>query len=237
MTSALHLAPSCRSVAGLSERFADPARLEPLKWLAVLAMICDHLALTVLPQHQWLRAIGTFAYPVFVMSFGVGLASSRDPLRAARALVLPYVVAQAAWLLISPSAPWNVLLVCIYAAMAIAVWRYLQPQRFAWVALLVPFALLAADLHGYEGGVLGFAMLAGAFLFALGSPWLLLASSLLWFVLLPSSGFLLGVFAVVFLPRLPFTVPRVRGLLAWVYAGHLAVLAALMRFGGVNGLV
>lgn len=199
---------------------ADPARLEPVKWLAFLAMVCDHLALTLLPSHQWLRQIGTFAFPAFALSFGIGLAGTSDPLRVAKRLIGPAIVAQLSWVAIFAGwHPWNVLV--MFAACAVFVWLQRAELRAAFAGALV--AVLVA--FGFEGGFMGFLLVGGAYLAARGSVWWMFPPVAVWAALQPSVGFVLGVLAVLFAPRLSIQLPRRPGALAWAYAAHLWLLA------------
>jgi hypothetical protein len=207
--------------------FADPARLEVVKWLAVLAMFCDHVALVLFPSQTWLRDIGTFAFPAFVLSFGVGLAASSDPLRAASRLLIPAMLAQAFWLMLDagPKGPNILFLFLVSAVVAHAA----AARAVGWWALAGVLVGLAVALR-VEGGALGFLLILGAFVAARRSALYMLPAAALWAVLLPSVGFWLGVLAVLAVlsvPRLPLAVPRIPGLLAWVYVGHLAVLVML----------
>ena len=208
--------------------FADPARLEPVKWLAVLAMICDHLAVTVLPTHQWLRLVGTFAFPAFALSFGDGLAASSDPLRVLRRLWAPALVAQASWFVIHNAHPLNVL--CVFAACAL-VPLALGARLWLWCAVGV-VAVALFSWFGAEGGASGFALVLAGYLAARGSWYVLALLVAAWMLAMPSWGFAAGVACVVCWPRTSLVVPRVPGLLAWVYAGHLWLLASWLSFGG-----
>jgi hypothetical protein len=209
-------------VLGSRWDLADPARLEPLKWVAFVAMVCDHLALTLLPSEQWLRQIGTFAFPTFMLAFGVGLASTNAPLRIAGRLLLPAVVAQVAWFIIDSAHPVNVLLVCSVSALLLDWWQEHETSNLCWLALL---PLPGLFVIGTEGGVLGVGLILGGYLAARGSPWVAVAVCGLWLGLLPSWGFALAVACFVAWPSLSVVVPRCRGLLAWAYAVHLALLA------------
>lgn len=208
--------------------FADPARLEPLKWLAVLAMVCDHLAITVVHGQPWLREIGAFAFPVFFLAFGVGLAATSDPLAVARRLLAPSLVAQVAWQVIDPGHSINVLAVCASAALSLAVWRQFAGNPKRWLALVLPLLLVVLRC---EGGFMAYALLLGGFLAARGSMWPMSLAAGAWLAALPSVGFVVGVASVVLMPRSSLVVPRVRGLLSWVYAGHLVLLASLVLLG------
>lgn len=205
--------------------FADASRLEWVKWLAVASMLCDHLALTLLPDQQWLRHLGTFAFPAFMLSFGVGLAATFDPLRVAGRLILPAVIAQAAWVFIDGGwHPWNVLFVCGLAAAAL--WAF--DEWGPWVTGFVygSCALLMV-LSRAEGGVFGFLFIAAAYWAARGWWYGLIAVCVAWLYFVPSVGAALAVAAVVFAPRGLVRLPRKRGLLSWVYAGHLSLFWAL----------
>lgn len=205
--------------------FADPARLELVKWLAVLAMVCDHSALVLFPSELWLRQIGNFAFPAFALSFGIGLAASSDPLRVFYRLLLPATVAQACWLLlgVGPQGP-NILFMFAACALAAALGSARAPLSLQ--ALSVPIVLLMLYLR-VEGSVMGFALVLGAFVAARHSYWWMFPASALWVVLMPSLGAVLGVLAVLFAPRLSRPLPHKPGALAWVYVLHLAILLVL----------
>lgn len=200
---------------------ADPARLEPVKWLAFLAMVCDHLALTLLPSHQWLRQIGTFAFPAFALSFGIGLAATNDPLRVAKRLIGPAIVAQLSWVAIF--AGWHPLNVLVmFASCAF----FLELGRTELRVMFGTVLVVALTYLGFEGGFMGFLLVGGAYLAASrGSVWWMFPPVAVWAALQPSVGFVLGVLAVLFAPRLSIQLPRRPGALAWAYAGHLWLLA------------
>jgi hypothetical protein len=217
-----------------SGEFADPARLEPVKWLAFVAMVCDHLGLTLLTGYPWLRDIGTFAFPAFALSFGIGLASSSDPLRVAKRLFWPAVAAQLCWLSIWGAwHPLNVL--AVFALCALFPWvqqkhgegRFIVTPAFLTLAGVV---LLAVAYPKVEGGFMAFLLVGGAFMAARRSHWWMLPPVAVWAVLQPSVGFVLGVLAVLFMPRLPFVIPRRPGLLAFAYAGHLWLISTGLLF-------
>lgn len=214
--------------------FADASRLEPVKWLAVVAMVCDHLAITLLPSQAWLRDIGTFAFPAFALSFGVGLAASTDPFRVASRLVAPAVVAQVCWLAIDGAwHPLNVLFMFSLCALVVAVIELRSVRRGVGMAgLLVVGGVFVALLPSakFEGGVMGFLLVAGAYAGARWGWWWASPAPLLWLAFLPSPGFALGAFAVFFAPRLAWSLPRRSGVLSWVYAGHLFLIATGLLF-------
>lgn len=216
--STLALTPTGRMRAA----FADPARLEPVKWLAVVSMFIDHIGGAFFPEQTWMRDVGRFALPAFLIAFGIGLASSRDPFEAGGRLLLPAFLAQCAWAVLDkPTHVFNVLFLCVVCAWLIDAW-----QRRDWVlgvlALLYAGAMNAT--FGLESGVGGVLLVLGAYFASRGWPGVLVVSFLMWLLGAPAAGFVLGFGFACLFPRLSLALPRVPGLLAWVYAGHLAVL-------------
>lgn len=95
-------------------------RLEPLKWLALISMVVDHVGKTVLPE--WAapcHAVGRLAFPLFIYIFAVRLAlrPTLDVVYLRR--LLPWaIIAQPAYTLISGAWVGNIL--CLLAAGAAA---------------------------------------------------------------------------------------------------------------------
>lgn len=213
-------------IAGLgrADPFADLGRLEAVKWLAFVAMVCDHVDLALFGRGvPWLHALGTFAFPAFCLTFGLGVATSSNPLAVAKRLVLPAIIAQAAWLVIRPEHPLNVL--AVFAACAA-----LEGTAGRWLGTKGAGYLALAGVAGYvgEGGPWGVMLVAGASAARdLRRWWPLATVGALWAVLVPTPGTLAALAAVAWWPASWPRIPRTRGLFAWAYAGHLAVLAAL----------
>jgi hypothetical protein len=186
-------------------------------------MVLDHVDLVVYDRSvPWMHAIGAFAFPAFAVTFGAGLALSRDALAVAERLVVPALLAQAAWIWLPGPGGLNVLGVFALAALAAECYR-------AWPALGVACAaalLLAGQL--LEGGTWGVTLVLGAWAAARWRLWWLVAlASAPWLLFVPSAGVAAGLVAPHFARRLDVKVPRVPGLFAWAYAGHLVVLAGL----------
>lgn len=207
-------------------QLGDVGRLELVKWLAFAAMVADHVDLALFGRGvPWLHAVGSFAFPAFCLTFGAGLATSSDPVSVARRLMLPAIVAQAAWLLIRPEHPLNVLFVfAACAAVEATSSRWLGPKGAAY--------LLLAGVAGFagEGGPWGVMLVAGASAARhLLRWWPVAAVGALWALLVPSVGTLAALAAFALWPASAPRLPRSRGLLAWAYAAHLALLAALAK--------
>ena len=205
---------------------SDVGRLEALKWLAFAAMVIDHAALAwpgSVPIEA--RLIGRFAFPVFCLTFGLGLAQSSSPGQVAARLLLPGVLAQVAWVFVQTSHPVNMLLV--FAACAAAVQLYRSP-RWWWTAgfLLGPVCVFG------EGMVFSVALVfAGMAAGAHRTVWPILLSGLAWWFVAPSIGVVVAVVAVAVWSSEWPRVPRIRGLLAWGYALHLLGFGALVAAG------
>jgi hypothetical protein len=192
----------------------DLARLELLKWLAFLAMIVDHVGIAAFHRSvPELHVIGQFAFPVFCLAFGLGLAQSSNPDRVAARLVLPALVAQLAWVVIEPPHGLNVL--GMFALCAVALDRL-------W---LVPLVLAVSLVVGEGGPFLPVLVLAGVLASRLAMAAPIVGAGLAWATLIGSPVAAISALAVAFWPA-GALVPRVPGLLAWGYALHLAALAA-----------
>lgn len=193
---------------------ADVGRLELVKWLAFGAMVVDHIDLAVFGRSvPWMHLVGGFAFPAFALCLGFGLACTRDPLAVGSRLVLPAVLAQVAWFFVEPDHPPNVLAMFALCAFGLA-----SPLA---ATAVVPVAWWLG-----EGGIFLPLLVAGGYLSA-REGWAVPAvvSCALWAVLAGSPGALVALVVFLFAPSV--RLPRVRGLLAWGYAGHLALLAAL----------
>lgn len=213
------------AASGMRATFADPARLEPVKWLAVVSMFIDHIGGAFFPEQTWMRDVGRFALPAFLIAFGIGLASSRDPFEAGGRLLLPAFLAQCAWAVLDkPTHVFNVLFLCIVCAWLVDAWRT-RSVLLGGLALLYAGAMVGT--FGLESGVGGVLLVLGGYFAARGSPGVLVLAAVTWLVGAASPGFVLGFGFACLFPRLSIEWPRRPGLLSWVYAGHLGVLAFL----------
>jgi hypothetical protein len=205
------------NTTAVGARSVDLSRLEVVKWIAFAAMVVDHVGVALLDRSvAWLHLVGGFAFPVFCFCYGLGLARTSDPLQVASRLIVPGALAQAAWFWIEPSHPVNVL--GMFGLCAVAV-------RLPWFAAVV---LGLAAVVGEGGLFLPLLVAAGFAAARWGSRVPLVVSGVAWAVLAHSPGALVATAAVARWPeRWAVAVPRVPGLLAWGYAAHLALLAAL----------
>jgi len=203
---------------------SDLARLEAVKWIAFAAMVLDHVDLALFGRGvPWMHQVGAFAFPVFCVTFGMGVAVSRSGVQVGLRLLAPALVAQVAWAIIRPDHPASILAVFVVFAVLSH-----GPQSLALrIAGVVALALWSALLG--EGGAATVILAAGGFAaMRLGRWWPMYAAGALWIALAPSLGALLAFAAVRFWPASWRRVPRVPGLLAWGYAGHLTLLAACL---------
>jgi hypothetical protein len=213
------------AVLHVGSRWADPGRLEVVKWLAVAAMVADHVNLLLLGGAvELLDVIGDAAFPAFCLAFGIGLASSSNPQRAGLRLLVPGFLAQFVWQHVDPGHGVNVLLVFAACSMAAELARTSSMLAGVHVGALCAAALLVPT----EGGPFGVLLVAAGFLAArYAAPPVAAVAGVAWCVLAPTFGTLAGVVAALAWPAGWPRAPRVAGLLAWIYAGHLVALAAL----------
>jgi len=205
---------------------ADPwdlSRLEVVKAVAFVAMLADHFDLWLFGRQFGLDAVGRFAFPAFALCVGLGLSHSRTPERVALRLLLPAVIAQGVWWSGGFQHPANVLFVFGLCALAAKGLPCRYGKGIAW-----SFVIVACGFVG-EGGAFGALMACAGFYAARRRDWLpVLAVAVVWCALSPSWAALLAFVTVSCFPA-NRVVPRVRGLLAWGYPLHLALLAFAAR--------
>lgn len=197
--------------------------LEAVKWLALAAMLVDHVDLIVLGRSQpWMYEVGRFALPAFAVAFGIGLARSRDAMAVGLRLIAPALVAQIAWEFAGRPDPVNILVTFFACAMALGTVRLHRPLG---IATAVATVLVSTDL---EGGVLTMLMVAAGWLAGrCRSDWPHALAAAPWLFFFASPGAVLGLAAPHIAARVEVTLPRHPGLLAWVYPAHIAFLAAI----------
>lgn len=210
-------------VPALLNPVADVRRLEVVKWLAFLAMVADHVDLLWFGRSvPWLHQVGLFAFPVFALSFGLGLARSSAPLGVAWRLLVAGGVAQLVWFWLDPGHYANVLLV--FAACAAVAF---VSARSAPLALGLGALVLWLCSRGGEGGLLGAVLVLAGWIAGRGvltageARALFLAVGAWWLLLRPSWAAVLAFALVMFLPLIGTGVRRWRGALLWLYPAHL----------------
>lgn len=200
----------------------NAARLELVKGAALVAMVADHVDLAVFDRSvPALHLVGQFAFPAFCLTYGIGLARSSDPLRAVERLLIPAVVAQLAWYFIRPGHPANVLFV--FALCAVAAWAATRSRAAGAAALAF---LVGVGAFAFEGGIFGPVLAACGYLGGrLGRLWPVVAGGVAWALLAPSFG---AYVAAIVVPLAAIAGPIIPKLPAfpWLYAAHLALLAA-----------
>lgn len=200
------------------------AHLELVKWVAFVAMVVDHVDLVLFNRSvPWMFEVGRFAAPAFAICFGIGLAFTRDAFAVADRLMWPAVLAQCVWIVVAPRdyplSYGNVLVVFTCCALVLAACR-----KHLWAGLAAgTFVLVVSpQLEGGPGLVL---LVAAGYLTSRANSWLpYLGGFAPWLAGALSPGLVLAALAPVLARLVPFTVPRIRGFLAWGYPVHLAVI-------------
>lgn len=200
--------------------------VEALKWLALLAMVADHVDLLLFGRSvPWLHDVGRAALPLFALVFGYNVARwGVDPLRVGLRIVPVALLSSAVWYATGAAVPLlNVLWAFALFAFAVNDWQ--AGRRWWAVSVLVLAGLVSeggwftfgislagfwiyrrpADVRGYLGAVAAVAALE----IVNGSAWAMLAVPL--------------VLAVRWWrPQLP----HLRGVFLWIYPAHVALLGA-----------
>lgn len=196
---------------------------EWLKWVAFAAMVADHVSVFFLAgEFNALRVVGLVAFPVFCLTFGAGLARTREPFRVADRLLLPTVVAQAAWVAFIGVEHVNMLGVFMGCALVVGLHR--EHPGFGLVGLV---ALLVLSPVAEGGAFTPLLVLAGFVLGTTGRAWPALLVGALFALGTPVPLVAFGAVLLVLMPQPALRVPRVPGLLLWGYPLHLVALGFL----------
>lgn len=208
------------SVQAWPDRLFDARRFEGLKWVAFVAMVLDHVSLIFGAHDGVLYQVGRVAFPLFAISFGVGLAASSSQRRVLLRLLLPGLLAEIAWRASGHYPGVNVLLSFCLVGIACALFER------SWT-LGLGLLLIPAALPGFESGFL-VPLLVGSSYFAAR-----FRSPAAFVVVLVSSALVLGTVGAALASLLLLLCPAVRlprfRHFAWAYAAHLVVLVCLAR--------
>lgn len=202
--------------------------VEALKWLAMLAMVVDHVNLVFFGRELGVLAdaVGRVAMPLFALVIGYNLARPHADLRRClrRLLVFGFLALPAHALLFAQIGGWWPLNILFTFAVAVAFMFAIQSRR---CAAAVPLLVLGSCVVEYF--LPGVALVLASWLFARHPSWrsgvLLLGALVLLCVVNGNGWALLAVPVVAFAARADVTVPRVRMFFWWFYPAHLAVLA------------
>lgn len=201
---------------------------ELLKWLAVILMTGDHVAKVIYGGYvPGLSEAGRVAFPLFGLVMAYNLAQpGADVVKSVRRLAVWGAIAQPVhalafgyWL------PLNILLAFALCAAAV----YAVSER-RWVVLAFAAVVLPAFVDYHWVGV-AFVLLAW-FGFRAGRPLLVLAGFVPLCLFNGNLWALVALPVVVSLSGVRWHVPRGRWAFYGYYAGHLAVLSAVVAFAG-----
>jgi hypothetical protein len=209
--------------------------IESLKWLALIVMLGEHWMRYVVGElPPWVYACGRVVFPLFVLSFALGLRAAPSPkLRAVLVRMLAWaVIAQATLQFVDgPERQLNVLF--SFALGLAAAWGFEQARS--------PF-LLALGLTGIavaaiwcEFGPVGVALTAATIALARADDtpaagWVIVAGLLAALVVPNGNYWALAAVPVAWVVwRFGIRVPRIRGAFYWAYALQFPVLAAAKR--------
>lgn len=199
--------------------------VELVKWVAVAAMLCDHINSYLLHARvPALFFIGRIAFPLFAVAFGVSLCG-RDQATMARAARRTFVwacISQPLTWLVRDHAPFNVLFVLAAGVLIVS-----QVERRSWwVVLSVAVGLLLCPLA--EFSVAGLCLACAGVYFGRHRSMLsavALVASVAFLEVENRNHFALLALPVLFIvARMGVTVPRIRNVLQYVYAGQWPLL-------------
>lgn len=197
---------------------------ELLKWLALVAMTCDHIAQVFYRGYvPLLSEVGRIAFPVFALVMAYNLAQGGDAGRSMRRLLIWGVIAQPAHALAFGSLlPLNVLL-----SFAVAAGCVLAIQRRQWLLLVLLAGPVALFVDYAQAGLL--LVLAGWWFFSSAAAFraalvlLAFAGLCAW----NGNAWALLALPVLLLGLADFPLPRTRWAFYGYYIGHLSLFACL----------
>jgi len=197
---------------------------ELLKWLALVAMTCDHAAKVLFGGYvPGLSEAGRIAFPLFALVMAYNLAQGADAGKSVRRLALWGVIAQPvhAWAF-GNALPLNVLL--SFALAAACVWS-IQHRQWSLLALLAGPVALLVD-YAWAGLVL---VLSGwwFFLRPTAGRGVLVVLAMTVLCAWNGNGWALLAFPVLGLALPNVSVPRTRWAFYGYYVGHLALLTSI----------
>ncbi len=200
---------------------------ELLKWLALVAMTCDHVAKVLFGGYvPGLSEVGRIAFPLFALVMAYNLAQGADAGKSMRRLALWGVIAQPVHALAFGNAlPLNVLL--SFALAAACVWS-IQRRQWALLVLLAGPVAMFVD-YGWSGLLL---VLAGWWFFLRPNAGrgALVAFAMAALCAWNGNGWALLALPVLFMARTEIVIPRTRWAFYGYYVGHLALLASIAAF-------
>lgn len=210
----------------------DSGPLEALKWLALAAMLVDHVN-TAFFGHSvgWMLPIGRIAMPLFTLVLAYNMARPGvDLSRLLRRLLLVGMLSQPFHAVVLTGGAWHPLDVLFTFAAGVAVILLAQRGRWFVLVALLLFALLWADYS-----LAGVAMLVTGYLyFQRRTPATLVALvvSVLGLCVWNGNAWALwGVALFLWASRWRFEFPRWRWAFWVAYPAHLVVLAWALLVG------
>lgn len=119
------------------------ARIDLLKWIAVITMVIDHVGYVFFPGQEIFRAIGRLAFPIFIILLAEGMSRTRHPNAHLTRLWLFGLISQIPFTLLFDTYTLNVLF-----TMGLAV----AMTRFPYV---IPIGLVALFMFDFDYGWYG----------------------------------------------------------------------------------
>jgi hypothetical protein len=198
--------------------------LETIKWLGLVAMFYDHVALfggVALPAAE---AVGALALPMFAIALGHGLsgATSEKILEVGRRMLFWGFLAQVPLLFVREAVPLNILFTLGFATLAYGLAQRPGPVFRVGTALAL-FATLVSEFSILGGGFVFAALVAGS---RDRAQWLPVLASVPLFMFNSGSFFAVpGTLLAILLTHVDIGPPRIAGLFYWLYVGQWFIFA------------
>ncbi len=113
-----------------------------LKILAMAAMTCDHVAVQLLPQQQWLRIIGRLALPIYAYMIAEGCRYTRSRKRYLLSLVLVAALCQGVYFFAMGSMYQCILVTFSLSVGTVYLWDWAKGKSWGWAVMLAAVGAL-----------------------------------------------------------------------------------------------
>lgn len=204
------------------------SRNDLLKFIAVIAMIVDHIGSIFLPQFIFLRVIGRIAFPIFAASIAEGYQYTKNFDKYILRLLGFGIISQIPFAMLFEKNELNVMFTFVLALMLIF---FLDRKNYFFAGAILVLVYFVDTNYGMYGVAMS------AFFYFLRSKkiWLIisLCAITIWYCLYYSNVWQLfalgGFLAAMYLPRDLIKIKLPRYFFYWFYPVHIVILLILKQ--------
>lgn len=178
---------------------------EWLKIFAVIFMVIDHIGLVFYPEHQFLRQIGRFAFPLFAYQITIGFQLTSNRKLMFKRLLLFAAISAIPYFLMTDAAVLNIF---VTLALGFAAMWILESKKYIWV---LPFIFAFPFFVPIDYGIYGVLSILSLYILRKNFLLQVLVFLILTFLYIGSGGNVLqinAVFGLMLAPILLFLKPK-----------------------------